>query len=255
MLPLLTIVRDFIRRIRLARHVASNGWRFEFHGLEVEIPEGTDSAVANALIRGKYEAEEAEFISKYLPPDRPVIELGGSLGIVSSLIGSLLDTDTPHVIIEANAALIELCAQNAGRAASQVYCKALSYDGPTALFVVKSNPHTSRLSVLRKSGANIMEVDAVTLSDLWRDLGAPDGFTLISDIEGAEVALLEQDIKTVSNAGLVIMELHPSLIENGSSLVEQIKTTMTEAEFFLVEKKSDVYVWRKCKQPHLTGPM
>lgn len=112
--------RDFFRRRRLARHVARNGHRYIYHGLEVEVPGAagatTDAAllgVRNALLRQKYERDEAAMIMRHLPSGLPVIELGGSLGVVSRLLRSRLKPETPHLIVEANFDLIAICKANA----------------------------------------------------------------------------------------------------------------------------------------------
>lgn len=243
----MTFFRDFFRRRSLAQHVAKFGWRFDFHGIEVEIPQDTDLAVANALIKGKYESEEAKSIVRLLPANRPVIELGGSLGVISSLIGSHLHEDVPHVIVEANPTLIEICKRNVKRPASQVCCQAVSYAGPTVLFQIESNPHASRLSRAEILDAKTLEVNATTLAALWDGLGSPDGFTLIADIEGAEVDFIEQDLETVSKAGVVIMELHPHLYVEGAKTAEQIKAAMARVGFSLLDERSEVCVWSKSK--------
>ena len=53
-----TVIRDFFRQRRIARHVMKNGWQFDFHGVKVSLPENIDLAIHNALIQGKYEAEK-----------------------------------------------------------------------------------------------------------------------------------------------------------------------------------------------------
>lgn len=240
-----TVIRDFFRQRRIARHVMKNGWQFDFHGVQVSLPENIDLAIHNALIQGKYEVEEAELISRYLPKNKPVLELGGSLGVVSSLIGSLLEETVLHVIVEANPALIEVCSKNVARSSSQVFCKAVSYNGATALFDVKSNPHASMLSGATSENSNTIEVEATTLSALWHGMGAPEGYTLISDIEGAEVEMVVHDAETLSHAGLIIIELHPHLHTDGLKVIDRINNTLVQAGFFLSEKTAEVYVWIK----------
>lgn len=249
----MSFIRDFFRRRRVAHHIAQHGWVFQFHGVKVEIPEGSEMAVANALIRRKYEAEEARLIETYMPADRPVLELGGSLGIVSGLIGKILNAGVPHLIVEANPNLIDICTLNArahrDSASCTVLCKAVAYNGPTAKLAINKNPHSSMLSANSGSGigpeAQIVEVEATTLAELWRGMGAPPGFTLICDIEGAEIAMVDHDADTLAHAELVVMELHPRLHPEGAAMVARISDTMTRTGFSFVEQASEVYVWRK----------
>ncbi|MCV0397599.1 MAG: hypothetical protein K5872_20515 [Rhizobiaceae bacterium] len=106
--------RDFFRRRRVARHLAEHGPVFDYHGLTVTVPPEAGLSAMNALIRGKYERDEAALILKHLPSDQPVIELGGSLGVVSKLAASRLAPGTPHLIVEANEDLLPACRANAG---------------------------------------------------------------------------------------------------------------------------------------------
>ena len=242
----MSFIRDFFRRRRVARHIAQYGWVFPFHGITVEIPKDSDLAVPNALMKGKYEAEEARLIAAHMPANRPVLELGGSLGVVSGLIGKHLNADVPHLIVEANPHLIDTCTHNAGRVASAVVCKAVSYDGPVAHLEINTNPHASMLSSgPRPTGSKTVAVEATTLSALWHDMGAPEGFTLISDIEGAEVDMVDKDAEILAHAGLVVMELHPHLHSEGAAVVTRISEALMRAGFSFVEQASDVYVWHK----------
>lgn len=240
----MTVIRDFFRQRRVRQHVKTNGWKFDFHGIEVDVPDDSPLALTNALIKGKYEAEEAEFISRYLPSNMPVLELGGSLGIVSSLIRKHLDTETAHLIVEANPALIEICSKNMSHPAGKVLCKAVSYDGSTANFEIKPNPHASMISNTSEDGTTIIEVEAITLTALWKEMGSPRGYTLVADIEGAELDMISYDVAALSYAGLVIIELHPHLYSERLESVDRIKSVLLDAGFSLLEKSEDVYVWK-----------
>jgi len=199
--------RDFLRRRRVARHFARHGGVFDFHGVTVRLPADVDVAAANALIRGKYEQEEAALITKHLPADLPVIELGGSLGVVSALIRSRLNSDTRHLIVEANPRLIEICQANAGHAGTEVLHGAVYYDGPIARFGIASEVHASAVGQGRST--ETIEVPAVTLADLCQRVGSPRRFALVSDVEGAEFDLFAQEAETLRHVELAIVELHP----------------------------------------------
>lgn len=240
----MTVIRDFFRQRRVRQHVKTNGWKFDFHGIQVEVPKDSRLALTNALIKKKYESEEAELISRYLPSNMPVLELGGSLGIVSSLIGKHLDIETAHFIVEANPNLIEICSKNMSRPAGKVLCKAVSYNGSTANFEIKSNPHASMISNTSEDGTTIIKVEATTLTALWKEMGSPRGYTLVADIEGAEVDMITYDTPALSYAGLVIIELHPHLYLDGLESVNRIKNILSGAGFSLLEKAEDVYVWQ-----------
>ncbi|MFB6295057.1 MAG: hypothetical protein ABEI97_04820, partial [Candidatus Nanohaloarchaea archaeon] len=54
------------------------------------------------LRREMYETAEIDLLPKALQdPDVPVIELGGGIGVVSTLIDKRLNDETPHLVVEA----------------------------------------------------------------------------------------------------------------------------------------------------------
>ncbi|MGE0282486.1 MAG: FkbM family methyltransferase [Rhizobiaceae bacterium] len=231
--------RDFLRRRRVARHFAKNGGVFDFHGVTVRLPEGVDVAAANALIRGKYEHEEATLITRHLPDHLPIIELGGSLGVVSALVRSKLKPDTRHLIVEANPRLIEICEANAaaGRAGTEIIHGAVYYDGPVARFGIANEVHASAIG--QSGSAEMIEVPAVTLSQLFQRLGSPPRFVLVSDVEGAEYDLFAQEAETLRHVELAIVELHPrnyaalgwneaELIRNAASVGLQVAERLSD---------------------------
>lgn len=245
----MTFVRDFFRRRRLRRHVERYGWRFDFHGRQVSLPELANPGFANALLRGKYEKEEAELISRYLPSHSPVIELGGSLGIVSGLIRSHLEMEVRHVVVEANPGIIDFCSRNAAGeipGATSILNGALAYDTEKVCFPVSESLHTNRLGATH--GGETAEVDAYTLAQLWEILGKPLDFTLVSDIEGAELEMVRREPEILSSANVVIMELHPVVYPQGRRDESHILKAMDELGFYALERMGDVVAWRKLRQ-------
>ena len=92
--------RDFFRRMRVGRHRRRHGLTFFYHGTEVTVPPECGLGPANSLLRNKYERDEAAMILKHLPTDLLVIELGGSLGIISSLIRDRIKRKKTHDTIK-----------------------------------------------------------------------------------------------------------------------------------------------------------
>ena len=204
--------RDFFRRSRVARHLAARGPVFDYHGLAVTMPQSAGLAAMNALLRGKYESEEAALIAKHLPADLPVIELGGSLGVVSRLIRSRLAPGTRHLVVEANPDLIEACSRNA-------------------------------LDIGSGAG-RVVAVPAVTLKDLHQRIGSPSAFSLVADIEGAEFALFEKDAETLAKAALAIVELHPKEYAKACRSEGEMDGLIAAAGFRVTERLADVVLLR-----------
>src|SRR5579885_2870151 len=61
---------------------------------------------------GWYEGEEMLLVKRHLPADLPIIELGGSLGVLSCLTNRRLRNPRKHWVIEANPTLIPLLEKN-----------------------------------------------------------------------------------------------------------------------------------------------
>jgi FkbM family methyltransferase len=242
----MTAFRDFFRRRRVRRHVARNGLVFDFHGQKVTLPALDNPGFASALLRGKYEAEEAELIRLYLPPTLPVIELGGSFGIVSRLIASKLARGTPHIVVEANPQLIGICTLNAagGPAATEIVEAAIAYGGPQAAFHVTGDVHSNRLAGDGDAGASVT-VPAISLAQLVTRIGTPETFTLISDIEGGELEMIRREPDVLAQAGTVIMELHPKLYPAGAADEAALLADMHRLGFTQRERFGDVCVWTK----------
>lgn len=243
----MTLIRDFFRRRRVAKHVKANGWTFEYHGLRFRLPENSNATVASALLRDKYEAEEIRMIQSHVPTDKPVIELGGSLGVVSGIIGAHVDKGKPHLVVEANPHLQGICLENASAGGPsdglEVLERAVSYHGPKAVFELAPNPHGSGLKGDGSGGTGeIVEVPAITLKALHTKLGSPEGYSLVCDIEGGEADMVAKDGETIAKAGVVVLELHPTITPEAAAA---IPGQMDALGFKLVDRAGDVYTWTK----------
>ena len=77
------------------RQVRLDGCIFSLAGI-------TDDSIRVELFTNKYEARNADAVARYLKRDMPVIELGGSMGVVACVTNKLLTDPTAHVVVEAN---------------------------------------------------------------------------------------------------------------------------------------------------------
>jgi FkbM family methyltransferase len=244
----MTFIRDFLRRRRVARHVAAHGYQFAFHGITVRIPEDSPPGVGNALLKQKYEREEADLIQRHLPPDIPVVELGGSIGVVSALVRSRLARGVKHVIVEANPALVDICRENAERgdaSATEVVNAALGYGATVLRFALGDNIHANHLVTEGQSAKQVIEVQAITLSELVNRVDPDGDFSLVCDIEGGELDMVRNEGEVIGRAAVVIMELHPKAYPGGDADDASIGEVMRGIGFELVERINDVCMWRR----------
>ena len=200
--------------IDLQRLLGKNTEHFNPHGVQVYVPSGTDVDLQYLLLRGRpYEEAEAELIGRFLQPQSNVIELGGCLGIISALIRNKIGPEAIHLIVEPNPKLIDICRHNAMQGASidktSVIEAAIDYSGSEfANFQFGANAHGSQV-VKNDEGIDIL-VPTVRFKKLVKQL--PEGpFTLVCDIEGAEIALFENETDHLSNISQIFLETPPSV--------------------------------------------
>src|SRR5262249_41420322 len=79
-----------------------------------------NSPVITTVSKGKfmlnrYERPEREALRRFLNPDLPVVEFGGSIGVVSCLTNRKLTKPQDHIVVEANPSLVPLLIENGQR--------------------------------------------------------------------------------------------------------------------------------------------
>jgi FkbM family methyltransferase len=184
-----------------------------FHGVSIDVA-GAGIPVANkaALWWGMYESAEYRLITRFLRPDLPVIELGSSIGAISSVISQHLDRGQRLTCVEANPSLIPVLKRNLHRNADHLVVKivhaAVSYDSDVVRFAVSSNNLTSSIPI--GCPAETQDVNGVRLSALVGGDAGP-AFQMVADIEGAEVALYLQDAKSLDQCQVMVVELHSTV--------------------------------------------
>ncbi len=190
------------------------GWWYRdvipFHGIPISV-RGAGILPGNkvALLLGMYESAEVRFITAYLRSDLPVVELGSSIGAVSSIIAARLDRGQRLICVEPNPNLLTVLSDNLNRNASHLDVKtlnaAVAYDAATVSLHLTGDNLTSRRS--SQASEQSVEVPAVTLKEVVAGLrGGP--YQLVLDIEGGEVAMLLNDATALQACELLVAELH-----------------------------------------------
>jgi FkbM family methyltransferase len=189
------------------------GWMFgdeiPFCGLKVSTRSNSVPAKNKAsLFFGVYESAERRFVNRYLVSDLPVIELGSSIGGISSHIARRLKAGGQLICVEANPRILPILHENLSRNAShlnfQIVHGAVHYDAANAYFEVADNPLDS--SVTNES-CESSSVPAVRLGSLVDGL-ENDSYQLVSDIEGAELGVVRFDVEALRRCRLAIIEFH-----------------------------------------------
>ena len=165
----------------------------------------TDRNYRSAFVFGEYEAGERKLIRRFLRADDRVIELGGCIGVLSCLVNSRLESQTHHLVVEANPELIPLLRRHRelNRADFQIEACAVAAEPEVTLSVHRLMTHSS---VLTRDNSRRVTVQGRTLADLH---GAHGPFNvLLMDIEGSELEVLRTSTDLLWEYRLVIIELH-----------------------------------------------
>jgi FkbM family methyltransferase len=220
------------------------GPNYTMDGVTFTVPRGGPPAPRKAIGRGTYEKNERDLLRAHLPRDLPVIELGGSFGIVSHAIRTHIAPDQTLVVVEANPALIPVCTSNVdlggSPAVTHVVNAALAYGRPQVRFRVDEAIHTSQIVGDDATGPNVIDVAAVTIRSLRADHGITGHYCIVCDIEGAELFLMRGDAADLADCAVIVMELHPTVYPEMGGSLEEMMTRLADCGLQVVERRADV---------------
>lgn len=167
------------------------------------------SDVRASLFWGFHEAQEIRFVNSWLSRELPVVELGTSLGVVAAHAARILDGRQKMVCVEANSRLLEMAratiSANSPETQMSAVAGAVNYNAsPRIPFIVSGDLISSHVG---HGGTGLSYVPTVTLSAILREFEIGD-YSLVCDIEGAELDLLENDSIALSRCRRIIAEFH-----------------------------------------------
>lgn len=245
MAKLAHLIRDLKRRRMAEKYRRAHGDDFTAYGLAVTVPPLVDANIRYLLARGRdYEAEEAAFIQNVLRPGVHVIELGGSLGVISRVIRQAIGADAHHIVVEANPDLAKICEENAARdaapGATEVLQAAVAYtDAPTIAFARGDTHHTGH--VAQAGGAGTFEAPAMKLAALRAKLPSGAPWALVSDIEGGELDMFMREPPEIfAHMTHAILEIHPEAFTAMGSSEAAFMGRLNDIGLTLLERQADV---------------
>jgi len=211
------------------------------------VPKSAPVGAKRALSQGRYEAPERLLVRKYLPTNTPVIELGGSYGVVSNVIHRHISSDVLHVIVEANADLLPICAHNVFLAGSietvEFLNVAIGYSPDGYLqFEVGTCHHGNKISTSNTAAVPTRMVKSMSLGDLTKRYFDNSEYSLVCDIEGGELEMLRRDGAALKNCNCLVLEIHPVVFSEMGSSVEEVEALIRAAGLTIVAREHDVLV-------------
>jgi len=192
-----------------------------------------------------YEKAEVRMIRKYYDGSMPVIELGSSIGVISSILGKMKKPEVPLFCIEANEQLIPTLTNNllVNQVRNyQILHKAVGPKNATSVYF--SFAPSSLNSKISKTSTDF-RVDTINLIDFVEDQKLND-FFLICDIEGAEIFFINEQIEFLVHCKTAVIELHNISFEGKYYSRELLNELIqSRSNLRLLEKYRHVYVYQR----------
>jgi FkbM family methyltransferase len=200
------------------------------------------------LLLRMYESAEQRFIARHMRTDCDVVELGSSLGVVTSQIARRLRSGRKIVAVEANEDLLGTIRANLDRNAPGVEVRiihaAIDYTGSSHVHLaLGSQSFASR--VTEGTGDGAKRVPATTLARLLEREGVED-FVLVSDIEGAEAGVFADAPGTLARCRQIVCELHDTQLDGRSCTADDlVDLACSRHGFHLSDHYGNVAVFEK----------
>jgi FkbM family methyltransferase len=191
---------------------------------------------------GLYESAERRCIASSLASGHDVIELGASLGVVSSHLARRLAPGKKLVCVEAFPALAEAIranvSENAPGARVEIESIAIAYGADHVSLAFGSDTTMGRVG----GGSGDLRVPASTLSALLSRHGL-SSYVLVMDIEGAEAEILAKDREALSRCVQIIAELHETRRADRALSQEDLAREIESLGFSRAKQDGFVYVF------------
>ena len=194
--------------------------------------------IRKALFNGTYESQERYYVEKYLKKDSRVLEIGCGIGLVS-LVAHKICTDGLIKSYEANPHMEKVIKKNyaLNGFVPNLEMKAVSNDGKDIEFHV--DPEVISSSIYdRQRDFETLVIQSVALDTIIKNF-SPD--TIIMDVEGAEIELLEKS--KLSGVTQMIVELHPHI--TGDKKICYLNDRLEAIGFTISAQKGNVCVYRR----------
>lgn len=196
-----------------------------------------------------YESAEIRFVKQYLRQDVDVVELGSSIGVVSSHIAKHLGAGRKLICVEGNPNLASVLSLNLAINAQHLdFCILPSVIDYTKRpnerieFYVGATNISSSLT----GRGECIQVPSTTLSLVLAEQKLQD-YSLVMDIEGAELGILLHDKEPLKLAKQIIAELHSVTHQGVNYSVNDLVEAIEKAGFALTARRGPVCVFCRCQ--------
>ena len=231
------------RALALARACGYRG-NPRLFGVEVPLRLVPSKVILGQLDACSYEAKEARYIRAYLPDGAQVLELGASLGVVSSII--LGRKPERLVSYEAVGPLGDIARQvvahNHPAAPWELVPRAIAADGVDEVSFDWSPEYTQGGSVAAEPAKSHLRVAAESLAAAIARHQLSTSAWLVMDIEGMEWSTARQQAAALRHFMGIIVECH-DIREGGRTIPhEEVVAELAKAGFDIIARRGQVSV-------------
>ncbi len=193
-----------------------------------------------------YEIEERNALKHFFNPELPVIELGGAIGVIACLTNKSLIHPEKHVVVEANPEILSLLKDNRDRNNCQftILHGAVAYGTNEVTFNLNEDfwASSAQYSSNRTGTVKVQTINLKQIADKFNF----DKFTLICDIEGAEVDMVKFDEEVLRDqVETLMLEVHEHV--HGEEPIKNMLLNLEKMNFKSAFEKSGVHVLQKIK--------
>lgn len=201
--------KQYLRDKMKSIYLSATNQTVECHGVELNLNNREiDIRTKQDFFKELFEKPELVLIDKY-PPEADVIELGAGLGFISCYLNNRLAPSAKHVAVEANPKLIPTLRENKqiNNCSFNIKHAAYAASGKTASFHLQDQYPSGSVRAERESGSSV-QIEGTTLRTL-ADEENIETFTLVADIEGEEIGLIQKELRYLEqHCRRIIVEFH-----------------------------------------------
>lgn len=214
----------------------------------------TDTVIAPRFVAsvfwGFYESAESRLLERHLSGNHDVVELGASIGVISSHVAAKLEAGTKLVAVEPNPNLLATLKCNVERhlpIGASIVIENAAFSTSRASVALRIGDHkdhtATQIHDVDVADTKSLVVPATSLSAILARQNL-DKFTLVCDIEGAEIELLKYDLSALDNCQQLFIELHETTDERRYS-VQDLVELINQAGFQCVDSHGNAFYFSR----------
>jgi FkbM family methyltransferase len=194
------------------------------------------------IAMGRYERDEIELCRKYIPSNSDIVELGASIGVLTSVLKNQCKAKK-IICVEANPLLKSLLEKtlsiNEKTNDIKLYNLAISDNNRPVYFTSRNSNELGKIS----SKKTELQISSKTLDELVKENSLGE-YSLVCDIEGAESSFILSD-SALKGCQRIIIELHETNWKGIQCSVEHLLESIVNKGFELLEQRQNTFAFKR----------